>query len=130
MGWPWKGSDTPVLRPPDWPITVPTASTRRAVVNLPLACRSCGASGGAAITVCAGSTACPASVAGYACWARAVVEAAISARAAQVARGESRVMEGSTKKGAATMPPPDGRRVTAWPPKSVAECTAHGVDCS
>ena len=64
MGWPWNGSDTPVSRPPDWPITLPTASTRRGVVNLPATCRSCGASLGAAIIVRAGSTAWPVSVAG------------------------------------------------------------------
>src|SRR3989344_3868963 len=64
MGWPWNGSGTPVSRPPDWPITLPTASTRRGVVNLPATCRSCGASLGAAIIVRAGSTAWPGSVAG------------------------------------------------------------------
>ena len=63
-GWPWNGSAIPVSRPPDWPMTLPTASTRRGVVNLPLTRRSGGASCGAGISVSASSTAWPASVAG------------------------------------------------------------------
>ena len=63
-GWPRNGSDTPVGRPPEVPSTLPTASTRRAVVNLPLVCRSPGALRGAGMTVDAGSTAWPARTAG------------------------------------------------------------------
>ncbi|MNT46048.1 hypothetical protein D3C72_1826690 [compost metagenome] len=63
-GWPRNGSDTPVGRPLDLPSTVPGVSTRCAVVNLPLTCRSAGASFGTASRVWAGSTAWPASVAG------------------------------------------------------------------
>ena len=64
MGWPLNGSDTPVGRPADLPSTEPIASTRWPVVNLPLTCRSAGASFGAAMKVFAGSTAWPARVAG------------------------------------------------------------------
>src|SRR5258705_377239 len=48
----------------DLPITLPMASTRRPVVYLPEVFRSSGASAGASIKDCAGSTACPASLAG------------------------------------------------------------------
>src|SRR5712672_2790474 len=63
-GWPLNGSDRPVGRSLDLPITLPMASTRRPVVYLPEVFRSSGASAGASITDCAGSTACPASLAG------------------------------------------------------------------
>ncbi len=56
-GWPWNGSDTPVGRPADLPSTLPIFSTRWPVVNLPLTCRSAGASLGAAMKVFAGNTA-------------------------------------------------------------------------
>ena len=64
-GWPLNGSDTPVGRSLDLPITLPMASTRRPVVYLPEVLRSSGASAGASMKDCAGSTACPVSVAGY-----------------------------------------------------------------
>lgn len=63
-GCPLKGSETPVPRPADRPSTLPSASTRLPVVNLPLACRSAGASFGSAMKLRAGSNAWPASVAG------------------------------------------------------------------
>jgi len=65
-GWPLKGRDTPVGRPADRPGTVPSASVRWPLVNLPLTCRSCGASLGAGIKDWAGITAWPAKVAGKA----------------------------------------------------------------
>src|ERR1700738_1813588 len=63
-GWPLKGSDTPVGRSKDLPITLPIASTRRPVVYLPGVLRSSGASAGASMKDSAGITACPVSVAG------------------------------------------------------------------
>ena len=63
-GWPRNGSETPVGRPADRPSMLPGLSLRWAVVNLPLSCRSAGASLGAGMKLCAGSTAWPARVAG------------------------------------------------------------------
>src|SRR6185436_8335410 len=63
-GWPLNGSDTPVGRSYDLPITLPTASTRLPVVYLPGCLRSAGASAGASTKLSAGSTAWPLSVAG------------------------------------------------------------------
>src|ERR1044072_6036453 len=63
-GWPLNGSDTPVGRSYDLPITLPTASTRLPVVYLPGCLRSAGASAGASTKLSAGSTAWPFRVAG------------------------------------------------------------------
>jgi hypothetical protein len=46
-GWPGMGRPMPVGRSKDMPGTLPMASTRRPVVNLPGFCRSAGASAGA-----------------------------------------------------------------------------------
>ena len=53
-GWPLKGTEIPVGRPAESPSTVPSASVRLPLVNLPLTCRSCGASLGAATKDAAG----------------------------------------------------------------------------
>jgi len=63
-GWPLNGSETPVGRSKDLPITVPSASTRLPVVYLPEVLRSAGASTGASMKVAAGITTWPASLAG------------------------------------------------------------------
>lgn len=110
-GWPLNGRETPVGRPADVPSTEPVCSTRLAVVNLPLVCRSAGAFFGAATKLWAGKTAWPASVAGKACWAWAEPRAA----QASVAQNAMRVMEnmwiGDQAKGP-TMPAPLDTPVT------------------
>ena len=96
-GWPSKGRLMPVGRPADKPITEPSFSTRWAVVNLPAWRRSAGASAGAGITVSAGITAWPVSVAGKACCAWAGANAA-QTRAAPAARWFKENMVGYLKK--------------------------------
>src|SRR6516162_3906994 len=85
IGCPLNGSDTPVGRSNDLPITLPMASIRLPVVNLPDTLRSAGAYAGASMNVSGGNVTCPARVAVNSFWAHAGAQTMTSAAAVAVA---------------------------------------------